>query len=91
MWADFMQKYKIEHPVRDKALRSLGADESNQMFVDGLYGIREFAENEFGKNRGSGWKADPQISAACIKEADKYKGHYWATILKKMSEDAQKF
>lgn len=91
MWADYMNRYKMSQPVAEKAFGELGGDEANVMFVKGLYDVRKFAEKTFGSISASQWQADPKVSAACKREAQKYQGFYWEKILNKMSEDAQKF
>ncbi|MFC4995093.1 hypothetical protein [Rubritalea tangerina] len=91
MWADFAQRYDFDHPSVTKVYGALESDEQNVLFVKGLYSIRDFAEKTFGKVAASQWKADPKVSAACVRESEKYEGSPWREVLLKLSEDAQKF
>ncbi|NWK55414.1 hypothetical protein HW115_07310 [Verrucomicrobiaceae bacterium N1E253] len=91
MWADFAHEYDFDDPRAKKAYDDLGSDEMNKLYVEGLAGIRKFAEKTFGQISASQWKADPKVSSACERESRKYEGTPWAEVLMKMSEDAQKF
>ena len=63
----------------------------NELYVEGLSEIHEFAQDQFGSISGSAWKSDPKVAAACQREARKYAGTPWEEVLNKMGEDAQKF
>lgn len=91
MWADFAEQYDFQDSRAEKAYADLGREPMNELYIEGLKGIRKFAEKTFGKISVSQWKADPKVSAACKREAKKYVGTPWEDVLNKMSEDAQKY
>jgi hypothetical protein len=91
MWTSFLAERKVDTAGLADLHEALGADPVNELYVEGLAEIHDFAQDQFGSISGSSWKSDPKVSAACQREAKKYAGTPWEEVLNKMSEDAQKF
>lgn len=91
MWTSFLTDHKVDVPELADLHAALGSDPMNELYVEGLKDVSEFAQKQFGAISASQWQSDPKISAACKREATKYAGTPWEEVLNKMSEDAQKF
>lgn len=91
MWTSFLIDHRVDAPKLTGTHTELGGDPLNKLYVEGLKEIRDFAQRHFGSSGASAWKADPKVSAACLREAEEYVGTPWEEVLKLMAEDAQKF
>lgn len=91
MWTSFLTERKIKDPKVAGIHETLAKSATNKLYVKGLAGVSEFAQKEFGNVAASQWQADPKVAAACKREAAKYAGTPWETILTEMAEDAEKF
>ena len=91
MWSSFLTERGVKDAQLAALHASLGQSETNKLYEKGLADVSEFAQRNFGDGGGSQWQADPEVAAACKREAKKFAGTPWERVLNLMAGDAQKF
>lgn len=91
MWASFLAEHNAADASITATRDALAKNPQHALYLKGLTDVSKFAQKTFGEISASQWKADPKVSAACKREAQKYTGTPWEEILGRMAEDAQQF